>query len=249
MTRRRTRALGATLLALAAAASTVGCGADVERSETTDGRRVDDGVRQVANGPLPDGNWALHIARRVQLRESPGGRVLGMIRTRTVFGAPVYLPVIERRDGWVRVRTSMRRARSGWVPADAGPVLRQPRSIVIDLSDRRMRIIHRGRVTHSYKVAIGSPAHPTPTGTFYVTDRLRTDDPFGTYGCCILPLNVRQPNVPQGWGGGDRIAIHGTTDTTVLGQAVTLGCIRASNRAMRRVMRAVRLGTPVTVRE
>lgn len=243
----RPRAL-AGLLAVLVVGVAAGCGAD--REPTTTARTAPPGAERpptpVDRGP-PRGPLALHVARRTQLRATPGGKVLGVITKRTVYRSPVYLPVIERRDGWVRVRSSMPSARSGWVPADAGALLRQPRSIVIDLSDRRLRIVHRGRVTHSYRVAIGSAQAPTPVGTFYVTDRL-TVPPGTDYGCCILPLNVRQPHIPQGWGGGDRIAIHGTTHTWVLGQPITHGCIRASDRAMRRVMSAVRLGTPVRIR-
>lgn len=172
--------------------------------------------------------------------------MLGVVRTHTVFRSPVYVPVIGRRGGWVRVRSSMPHAPSGWVPADAGPVLRQPRSIAIDLSERRLRVLHLGRVTQSYRVAVGSPQAPTPVGTFYITDRLRAPAD-GDYGCCILPLNVRQPHIPQGWGGGDRIAIHATTHTWTLGLPITHGCIRASDRALRRLMATVRLGTPVRI--
>lgn len=36
------------------------------------------------------------------------------------------------------------------------------------------------------------------------------------YGCCVLALTGRQPNVPQGWKGGNRLAIHGTPNVRTL---------------------------------
>jgi lipoprotein-anchoring transpeptidase ErfK/SrfK len=43
------------------------------------------------------------------------------------------------------------------------------------------------------------------------------------------------------------VAIHATPDASVLGKRVSHGCVRASNRALRRLMREVRLGAPVTI--
>jgi lipoprotein-anchoring transpeptidase ErfK/SrfK len=135
----------------------------------------------------------------------------------------------------------------GWLPAGAGALFSQPRTIEIDLSERTLTIRHRGVIDGRYKVAIGAPGTHTPVGRFAVTDRLRTGGPGGPYGCCILALTARQPNIAQGWGGGDRIAIHGTAGTWALGKAVSHGCVRASNAAMRRIMVKMRLGAPVWI--
>ena len=60
-------------------------------------------------------------------------------------------------------------------------------------------------------------------------------------------MNAHQPKIAQGWGGGDRVAIHATPHTWTLGQAVSHGCVRSSNAALRQLMRRVRIGTPVTI--
>lgn len=107
--------------------------------------------------------------------------------------------------------------------------------------DSRELLLH-GRVTATYRVAVGRPDAPTPVGTFAVTDRL-TVQPGTDYGCCILALNAHQRK-----GGGDRVAIHATPHVEAIGHAVTHGCVRATDRALRSLMARVRLGTPVLIR-
>jgi lipoprotein-anchoring transpeptidase ErfK/SrfK len=168
------------------------------------------------------------------------------IAPKTEFKSPTILAVARRKPGWVLVRTSVRHHHVGWLPSTSGVLFSQPRTVVVDLSRRMLSVFHRGKLTTRFRVAIGAPGTETPRGRFAVTDRLRV--PPGTpYGCCILALTARQPKIAQGWGGGDRVAIHATPDTSVLGKAVSHGCVRGSNTALRRLMRQVRLGTPVTV--
>lgn len=41
-------------------------------------------------------------------------------------------------------------------------------SITVDLSDRMLYVMRGGEVEREYRVAIGRPRHPTPTGSFNV---------------------------------------------------------------------------------
>jgi lipoprotein-anchoring transpeptidase ErfK/SrfK len=190
---------------------------------------------------------AFHVRRRAQLRAAPGGKVVATIKTKTEFKSPTILAVAARKPGWVLVRTSVDKHHVGWLPSGSGVLFSQPRTLVVDLSKRTLTVFHRGHAGARYRVAIGTPSTPTPRGKFAVTDRLTTGDPAGPYGCCILALNGRQAKIAQGWGGGDRIAIHATPATWSIGKRVSHGCVRATNATLRRLMRQVRLGTPVTI--
>jgi lipoprotein-anchoring transpeptidase ErfK/SrfK len=246
---------GALSCALALALAVAGCGADVEPVQTTAQQPT---TGTLAARPAPaaaapkaapklKGPLALHVRRRTQLRAAPGGRVIGTIRTKTEFKSPTILAVTARRPGWVRVRTSLDKHHAGWLPLKSGALFEQPRTLVIDLSKRTLTVFHRGRMTDRYRVAIGTAATPTPRGRFAVTDRLRTKSESSDYGCCILALNAHQPKIAQGWGGGDRVAIHATPHTWTIGKRVSHGCVRATNKALHQLMRKVRLGTPVTI--
>jgi lipoprotein-anchoring transpeptidase ErfK/SrfK len=124
-------------------------------------------------------------------------------------------------------------------------LLREPWVLEVDLSRRRLMVHDGKRRAFSIPVAIGAAGTPTPTGSFGVTDRLRMSGT--TYGCCALALSGNQPNIPQGWGGGTRIAIHGTTATGSIGTPASHGCLRASADGMRRLMAVVPLGATVRI--
>jgi lipoprotein-anchoring transpeptidase ErfK/SrfK len=115
------------------------------------------------------------------------------------------------------------------------------------VSRRELLVRRDGRVVERLPVGVGKPSTPTPPGLYAVTDKLLVRQRGSPYGCCILALTGHQPRVPQGWGGGDRLAIHSTTDEASIGLASSNGCLRASGAAMRRLVRAVPLGTRVKV--
>lgn len=268
MSRRRPAVPRAPLVAallIVVALLAAGCGADSEPAQTTPGRaeRAPATATLSTNPQQGDdasptsppkaaaklrGPLALRVTRRAQLRRAPGGKVVGTIKRKTEFRSPTILAIAARRPGWVLVRTTHAKHHVGWVPASAGTLFEEPRSIVVDLSAKTLTVFHRGRMTDRYRVAIGTPATPTPTGRFAVTDRLKTGDENGDYGCCILALNGHQTKIAQGWGGGDRIAIHATPHTWTLGKEVSHGCVRATNKALHQLMRKVRLGTPVRIK-
>jgi len=96
------------------------------------------------------------------------------------------------------------------------------------------------------RVAVGSPATPTPTGSYYVNQRLIPADTSGPFGPGALGISAFS-NVLTGWTQGGPIAIHGTNEPWSIGRAVSNGCIRVPNRTLRRLFAATRAGTPVVI--
>jgi len=198
---------------------------------------------RAGRGPGPFGAQLRHATA---LRARPGGRVLSRLEPRTGFGSAQILAVARMRKGWLAVRTpALANDRVGWVAAGAVRLLHEPWRIEVDLSRRLLIARHEGRRAFSIPVGIGAPGTPTPTGHFGVTDRLKMSGT--TYGCCALALSASQPHVAQGWGGGTRIAIRGTTSEGSIGTPASHGCLRASEAGMRRLMAVIPLGTPVSI--
>lgn len=201
--------------------------------------------------PSQNRQWPLgaRVVRRVQLRESPGGRVVRALGTSTGYGSDRVLAVVARRPGWLGVLSHyMPNSRAGWIPADGAKLVYQPYMIHVDLSDLRLVVRRHGKIVRRVKVAVGRPGHRTPTGRYAITDTLRVSNSGGPYGCCALALTGRQPNLPAGWRGGDRIAIHGTNSEDSLGTAASAGCLRASDADMRWLMKRVPVGAQVRIR-
>jgi len=104
-----------------------------------------------------------------------------------------------------------------------------------------------GRAVRRFKIAIGSPGHPTPKGRFSVTDKLRVTDPGSPYGCCVLALSGHQVKLPPDWPGGDRLAVHATRDVSSIGKRASLGCMRAQSKHARWLIDTIPLGSPIFV--
>ena len=188
------------------------------------------------------------VLHRTKLRASPGGRALARIAPRTEFGGPSVLAVIRRRGTWLAVHASqLPNGRAGWLPAAAVRLGAVDLSIHVDRSARTLTVRGGGRMLRRFTIAVGRPGNETPLGRFAVTDKLLMPA-GGPYGCCAVALTGHQLHLPSGWAGGDRLAIHGTNAPWSIGQAASLGCMRAATADIRWLLRRMPLGAPVFIR-
>ena len=171
------------------------------------------------------------------MRAAPGGRRLAVVGPRTQYGSQQTLWVIRRLGGWLGVVSpEAGNGRLGWIAANAASLARIDWELRVSLSRRQLTVLQDGLVQQRYRIAIGSPAAPTPTGRFAVTDRLTTGDPGGPYGCCILALSARSPH-----------AIHSTPEVSSLGKPASHGCVRVGLPQGRWLLDHIPLGTPTLI--
>ena len=186
-------------------------------------------------------------ARRLTLRASPGGPGVDECglpdRVRIaadVFGRLRQGPLARRAQHRAREHAVGLGPRATRAAAQSHA---EPRGRPLEARARRAR-------RRDPRAASRSPSElPTRRllrGRFYVTDKLPGADFGSYYGCCILALSGRQPNLPQGWSGGDRLAIHGSP-TPTWGHAVSNGCLHAAEPDLRYLMKTVPLGTAVRI--
>jgi hypothetical protein len=156
-----------------------------------------------------------------------------------------------RRDctvRWYRAKLPMKpNGVAGWIRASAISVVKVRTRIVVDLSQRRVTLLRGGRPVVSSRAAIGAPATPTPRGSFYVNQRLVPEDPGGPFGPGAIGISAFS-EVLTGWTQGGPVAIHGTNQPWLIGQAVSNGCIRLPNAKLRRIFALAVAGTPVEIR-
>jgi hypothetical protein len=192
---------------------------------------------------------AVNVQRRTAFYASPGGHVLFHLTPKTSFGSPRGMAVMRRKGDWLGVTAEdLANGHLAWVRRGDVHLQRVTWKIHIDLSKRRGVLLHQGKRYGAFALGIGTPTYKTPTGRFGVTDRL-AGVPGGPYGCCALALTAHQPNVPQDWPGGDRIAVHGTPDPSSVGVPSTHGCLRADDDSMQLLMAKVPIGTQVVIQE
>lgn len=190
-----------------------------------------------------------HIERRTVLYRKPAGKAGTRIGAKTEFDSPRVLSVVEQRKGWLAVLApELDNGEVGWIREETVERLGSVDvSVHVDLSERELEVRRDDDPVRRVKVGVGRSTNPTPRGRYAVTDKLRVSDPDSPYGCCVLALSGHQVKLPEGWPGGDRLAVHATRDTSGLGQAVSLGCLRTDPRDTRWMLEAVPLGAPVFV--
>lgn len=191
------------------------------------------------------------ITRPLPITSKPGGHdVIGTIPTVSRYLDQPLTAWVEditpdRRFGKVPVPFTGTSS-TGWIRL-AGLQLDHTRySVQIDRSRHLLSVLRLGKVIMRFPAATGAPTSPTPTGRFFVTDRvpIPAGGSFGTYA---FGLSGLQPNLPAGWSGGDQLAIHGTDDPASIGTSSSAGCVRVSEAALARLEPLLLPGTPVIV--
>jgi L,D-transpeptidase catalytic domain len=190
-----------------------------------------------------------YVPKATVLYREPGGRKRMRITAKTEWGSPRVLGVVEQRGGWLGVQAAeLRNGEVGWVRRGNARVDCVEWSLHADLSKRMLFVRRDGRTVRKMRVAVGRPSNPTPKGRFTVTDKLRVTDRNSPYGCCVLALSGHQTNLPDYWPGGDRLAVHATTDESSVGDDVSLGCLRTVSTRARWLIETVPLGSPIFIR-
>lgn len=105
--------------------------------------------------------------------------------------------------------------------------------LLVDIGPRKLVLSYRGERLKSYPVAIGKAATPTPLGKFEIVSK--AVNPGWILGSRLLKLNS----------GG--LAIHGTTDPSCIGRAVSNGCIRMHNQHIEEIFPVIPIGTQVQI--
>ncbi len=205
-------------------------------------------VRRTDGIPAGAGALVALVAHPTTMHSAPGGPQMAKLGTRTEFGSPEALWVVSHVPGWLAVVSPLAgNGHVGWIAQSATTLTRVDWELQVSLSARRLTVLSGDRVLARFTVAIGSAASPTPTGRFAVTDRLATGDPSGPYGCCILALSAHAPHAIPGGTGGNRIAIHSTSDGASIGEPDSHGCVRVTLAEGRWLMNHVPLGTPTVI--
>jgi lipoprotein-anchoring transpeptidase ErfK/SrfK len=166
----------------------------------------------------------------------------------TVFGIVGAVVRHDCRPRWYRVQLPQKpNGVTAFVRARALRVETVPTRIVVDVSKRRLTLYRNATPVLTATVAVGSPSTPTPTGRFYVNQRLVPDDTGGPFGPGAIGISAFS-NVLTGWAQGGPVAIHGTNEPWSIGHAVSNGCIRLPNTTLVKVFNETPAGTPVIIR-
>jgi hypothetical protein len=205
---------------------------------------------------LPRGeSWARFapVLRQVMARRepSPGASAVAELSPETPEGTTNIALVLDARtkEGgqWIRVRLPvLPNDRTGWVPRrDLGGYRFVHTRLVVDRDRFTATLFSDGRAVFRARVGIGRPEWPTPSGEFYIREKLSGfGNPF--YGPIAYGTSARSP-VLTDWPGGGFVGIHGTNEPGLIPGRISHGCIRMRNTDILRLSRLMPIGTPLTI--
>jgi lipoprotein-anchoring transpeptidase ErfK/SrfK len=186
--------------------------------------------------------------------DRPSGAVVARFGAKNVNDYPTVFGIVgavvrpDCSPRWYRVQLPKKpNGRTAFVRARALRVERVSTRIVVEVSKRRLTLYRNAKPVVTSAVAVGAPSTPTPTGRFYVNQRLVPTEPGGPFGPGAIGISAFS-NVLTGWTQGGPVAIHGTNEPWSIGHAVSNGCIRLPNATLLKVFRETLAGTPVIIR-
>jgi len=197
--------------------------------------------------------WAYPTsASTIRAAPSPHSRAVGRLRFLTTDDqAELYVVLASARlhsgSTWLQVEVPARpNGRRGWVPRASLGSLRVVRSyLLVDQSALTATLYREGHAIFSARVGVGKPSTVTPSGEFYVLEKLRAvGSPI--YGPYAIGTSAYAPTLSE-WPGGGVVGIHGTNEPQLIPGRPSHGCIRMRDEDVARLWSLIGLGTPIQI--
>ncbi len=202
---------------------------------------------QIARKPV-DASLELNIASVDVTRSRPGRRLAG-------------------RDDLVKRITTALTNRNGAREFNARAVKVDPKvttdqvweatpvAVTVARDSKTVRVFKKGKIVRTYRVAVGEPKYPTPTGQFTVqsmqknpTWNVPQSEWAGDLAGQVIPGgDPRNPLVARWIGFNGSVGFHGTKSISSLGTSASHGCVRMSPGDVTDLFEQVEVGTPVLV--
>lgn len=190
--------------------------------------------------PLPRDDYPID-GRRV----TPAGWVFS---NPTSLGNPFVMLVTEQRGDHLQVQVPVRpNGTVGYVRADEVELRTMAQRVEVDISDRRLRFLDGDVLVAETSVVVGTDETRTPTGRFYVTDRVPQDDPDGFFGPLVFATSAYSEQLDEFDEGAPVIAFHGTSRPDLIPSAASNGCIRLPNEVITLIGDRLQLGARVDI--
>ena len=124
--------------------------------------------------------------------------------------------------------------------------------LILSISKRVVEVYQGEDLIATFPVAVGKRGWETPKGSFEVMQMVKDPAWEHPWNGSIVPPGPNNP-LGQRWigfwtDGKNFIGFHGTPNESLIGQAVSHGCVRMKNADIKKLFQLVSIGTSVTVR-
>lgn len=223
---------------------------DVPLYVTYDAKAVStyaDKVATAVRRPARDASVVIGL-RHIGRVASRDGRALDAAALAAAVGATLTSPAAERilqpKPKAVRAKVTT-----------AGLARAYGTIVTIDRGSFTLRLFKRLKLSKSYRVAVGQPAYPTPTGRFSIANKAVNptwnvpDSPWaGAFRNEVVAGGSAENPLKARWMGiADGVGIHGTGIPGSIGTRASHGCIRMTVPDVVDLYPRVPVGTPVLI--
>lgn len=176
------------------------------------------------------GGNVVRIASDQPAFASPGGKPLTVI-PKTQLGLDTWLPVVDRRSGWLEVRLPSRpNASVAWIPEKDLRTARTDWRVQVSLARGTMTVTQGSVAKGTWTVGHGQSANPTPVGqTFLLAGFV---DPTQNFSPVIYALGAHSETLDSFGGGPGTVAVHGWPTAQGRRGRVSHGCVRVPSAAL-----------------
>jgi hypothetical protein len=184
---------------------------------------------------------------------SSSARTVGRLRFLTSDGqAELYVTLASARlasgQTWIEVELPGRpNGQRGWVAQAAlGPRHVVRGYLLVDRERLRATLFRAGHAIFSAPVGVGKASTVTPSGQFYVLEKLIPIN-APAYGPFAIGTSAYAPTLSE-WPGGGVVGLHGTDEPQLIPGRPSHGCIRMRDGDITRLWHVISLGTPIEIR-
>ena len=209
---------------------------------------------------FPIGQWAYaeqggYLYTRTDIQSRKTGRIHWL--TEDGF-LEVYRIISVKRKAkngreWIRVLMPARpNGRAGWVLRDRlGRIHHATKQLHLNRHYHRAVLWSKNKRSSWHRIwsapiAVGKQSTPTPGGTFWIREKIRSLRSSNIYGPWAFGTSAY--SVLSDWPGGGVVGLHGTNQPWLIGRSVSHGCIRIRNHDIAKLARHLEVGTPLIIR-
>lgn len=166
----------------------------------------------------------------------------------TFFENPLVMVVTEEDGDWLKVRIASRpNETEGWIRAADVTLTEHRFHMQLTLSNFTLKAWEGDRLIAESQVVIGTDHTRTPTGQFFISEKIPQSYTGGAYGPWIFSTNGYSEDLDLFDGGLPVIAMHGTNQPQLVGTKSSNGCIRVPNEIIEKLASTIPAGTPLEI--
>jgi hypothetical protein len=189
----------------------------------------------------------------IRSKPTKSSTTVAKLHWNTEDGPPEVYIVLQSRLGdndqpWLQIRIPGRpNGRTGWVREEQLSNLKTIQThLTIDRHKLKATLRKNGKTIWTSSVGVGRPGLETPSGHFWIRERLSNLGGSPVYGPGAFGTSAYSTKLTD-WPGGGVVGIHGTNEPQLIPGRPSHGCVRVPNGRIRRLAKLMPVGTPVLI--